>query len=73
MADSKEKLIVEGTVTEALPNTTFRVELDNGHEVLAHVCGKIRMRFIRIMPGDQVSLEVSPYDTSKGRITWLHR
>jgi len=70
----KEKSIkVTGTVRQKLPNATFRVELENGYEVLAHVSGKIRMRFIRIMPGDQVSLELSPYDTSKGRITWLHR
>ncbi len=70
----KDKAIkVTGTVREKLPNAVFRVELENGHEVLAHVSGKIRMRFIRIQPGDKVSLEVSPYDTSRGRITWLHR
>jgi len=64
---------VNGTVKEKLPNAQFRVELDNGHEVLAHVSGKIRMKFIRIMPGDKVTLEISPYDLSRGRITWLHR
>jgi translation initiation factor IF-1 len=70
----KEKAIrVMGTVTEKLPNAVFRVELENGHEVIAHVSGKIRMRFIRIMPGDKVTLEVSPYDLTRGRITWLHR
>jgi len=70
----KEKAIrVTGTVTEKLPNAVFRVELENGHEVIAHVSGKIRMRFIRIMPGDKVTLEVSPYDLTRGRITWLHR
>lgn len=70
----KEKAIrVMGTVTEKLPNAVFRVELENGHEVIAHVSGKIRMRFIRIMPGDKVTLEVSPYDLTRGRITWLNR
>jgi translation initiation factor IF-1 len=70
----KEKAIrVQGTVTEKLPNAVFRVELENGHEVIAHVSGKIRMKFIRIMPGDKVTLEISPYDLTRGRITWLHR
>jgi len=70
----KEKAIrVMGTVTEKLPNAVFRVELENRHEVIAHVSGKIRMRFIRIMPGDKVTLEISPYDLTRGRITWLHR
>ena len=67
----KEKLIrTSGVVTKNLPNATFRVELPNGHRVLAHVCGKMRMRFIRILPGDKVSLEISPYDLSRGRITY---
>ena len=61
---------VEGVVSEALPNATFRVELQNGHMVLAHISGKLRMNFIRILPGDKVTLEVSPYDLSRGRITW---
>lgn len=68
---SKEELIeVEGTVLEALPNAMFRVELDNGHKVLAHISGKIRMHFIRILPGDQVKLELSPYDLTRGRIIY---
>lgn len=61
---------VEGKVTETLPNAMFRVELENGHEVLAHVSGKIRMHYIRILPGDRVTVEMSPYDLSKGRITY---
>jgi len=68
---AKEELIeVEGTITEALPNAMFRVVLENDHKVLAHVSGKIRMNFIRILPGDKVKLELSPYDLSRGRITF---
>jgi len=68
---AKEDLIeVEGTVEEALPNAMFRVKLDNGHPVLAHISGKIRMHFIRILPGDRVKVELSPYDLSRGRITF---
>ena len=68
---AKEELIeTEGTVIEALPNAMFRVELENGHRVLAHVSGKMRMNFIRILPGDRVKLELSPYDLSRGRITF---
>ena len=68
---SKENVIeVEGTILEALPNATFRVELPNGHKILAHVSGKLRMNFIRILPGDKVTVEMSPYDLEKGRITW---
>ncbi len=68
---AKEDLIeVEGVVEEALPNAMFRVALDNNHKVLAHVSGKIRMNFIRILPGDKVKLELSPYDLSRGRITF---
>ena len=63
-------LEVEGTVIEALPNATFQVELENGHKVLAHISGKLRMNFIRILPGDRVTLEMSPYDLTRGRITW---
>ena len=61
---------VEGTVTEPLPNAMFQVDLENGHKVLAHVSGKIRMHFIRILPGDKVTVELSPYDLSRGRITY---
>jgi len=68
---AKEDMIeVEGTVIEALPNAMFQVELANGHKVLAHISGKLRMNFIKILPGDKVTLEMSPYDLSRGRITW---
>jgi translation initiation factor IF-1 len=68
---AKEELIeTEGTVIETLPNAMFRVELENGHIVLAHISGKMRMNFIRILPGDKVKLELSPYDLSRGRITF---
>ncbi|MDD4939977.1 MAG: translation initiation factor IF-1 [Candidatus Omnitrophica bacterium] len=68
---AKEELIeTEGKVIEALPNAMFRVELENGHRVLAHVSGKMRMNFIRILPGDKVKLELSPYDLTRGRITF---
>jgi translation initiation factor IF-1 len=71
MQVSKEDVIeVEGVVTDALPNAMFKVQLENGHEVLSHVSGKLRMNYIRIVPGDKVKLEMSPYDLSKGRITW---
>ena len=63
-------LELEGRVIEALPNAMFQVELENGHKVLAHISGKLRMNFIRILPGDKVTLEMSPYDLTKGRITW---
>ncbi len=67
----KEELIeTEGKILESLPNGMFRVELGNGHIVLAHICGKIRLNFIRILPGDRVKLELSPYDLSRGRITY---
>lgn len=69
----EEAIEVEGTVVEALPNAMFRVELPNGHRVLAHVCGKMRMHFIRILPGDKVKVELSPYDVSRGRITFRVR
>ena len=61
---------IEGTVLEKLPNAMFSVELENGHQILAHISGKLRMNFIRIIPGDKVKIEMSPYDLSKGRITW---
>ena len=68
---AKEDLIeVEGVVIEALPNANFRVELPNKHVILAHVSGKLRMNYIRIVPGDKVKIEMSPYDLTKGRITW---
>jgi len=68
---SKEEAIeVEGTVVEPLPNAMFRVELDNGHKVLAHISGKMRMHYIRILPGDRVTVELSPYDLTRGRITY---
>ena len=69
----EENIEVEGTVVEALPNAMFRVELENGHLVLAHVSGKMRKYFIRILPGDRVKMELSPYDLSRGRITYRPR
>ncbi|MFM7199699.1 MAG: translation initiation factor IF-1 [Myxococcota bacterium] len=71
MASEKEEAIeVVGTVIEPLPNAMFRVQLENGHKILAHISGKMRMHFIRILPGDQVTVELSPYDLSRGRITY---
>ncbi|MBD3367067.1 MAG: translation initiation factor IF-1 [Candidatus Eisenbacteria bacterium] len=71
---AKQKgITVEGVVVEALPNAMFRVELDNGHKVLAHISGKMRMHYIKILPGDRVTLEVSPYDWSRGRITYRYK
>ena len=61
---------VEGTVVESLPNTTFKVDIGNGHIILAHISGKLRMNFIRILPGDKVTVQMSPYDVTRGRITW---
>ena len=61
---------VEGVVVESLPNTTFQVDIGNGHMILAHISGKVRMNFIRILPGDKVTVEMSPYDLTRGRITW---
>ncbi len=69
----EEPIRVEATVKESLPNAQFRVELDNGHEVLAHVSGKMRMHFIRILPGDKITLEMSPYDLKKGRIVYRNQ
>ncbi len=66
----EDSIEVEGTVKEPLPNAMFRVSLDNGHEVLAHISGKMRMHFIRILPGDKVKVELSPYDLTRGRITY---
>jgi len=71
---AKEQAIkVDGTILETLPNATFRVELENGHKVLAHVSGKMRMHFIKILPGDKVTVELSPYDLSRGRITYRYK
>lgn len=71
---AKERTIqVEGTVVEPLPNAMFRVELDNGHVILAHVCGRMRMHFVRILPGDRVKVELTPYDPNRGRITWRYK
>ena len=68
---AKEDTIeVEGIVVEALPNTNFKVELENGHQILAHISGKLRMNYIKILPGDKVKVELSPYDLTRGRITW---
>ena len=69
----EESIQVEGTVVEALPNAMFRVELENGHKVLAHVSGKMRMYFIKILPGDKVTVELSPYDLNRGRITYRYK
>ena len=73
MAPKDEAIEVEGTVLEPLPNAMFRVELDNGHKVLAHISGKMRMHYIRILPGDKVTVELSPYDLTRGRITYRHK
>ena len=68
---AKEDIIeIEGVVVETLPSTTFKVELENGHQVLAHISGKLRQNYIKILPGDKVRVELSPYDLSRGRITW---
>jgi translation initiation factor IF-1 len=71
--DKEKALELEGTVTETLPNAMFRVKLDNGHVVLAHISGKMRKYYIRILPGDKVKIEMSPYDLTKGRITFRFR
>lgn len=69
----EEPIKVDGTIKENLPNATFKVELENGHEVIAHVSGKMRMHFIKILPGDKVTLELSPYDLSRGRIVYRYK
>jgi translation initiation factor IF-1 len=69
----EEGIQVEGTVVEPLPNAMFRVELENGHKVLAHISGKMRMHFIKILPGDKVTVELSPYDLSRGRIVYRYK
>jgi translation initiation factor IF-1 len=68
-----DTILVEGTVVEPLPNAMFRVELENGHKVLAHISGKMRMHYIRILPGDKVQVELTPYDLSRGRITYRYK
>ena len=73
MAEKEEAIQVEGTVREALPNTQFRVELENGHKVLAHISGKMRQHYIRILPGDRVVVELSAYDLTRGRITYRYK
>ena len=73
MTQTKEVIEVEGTIKEALPNANFKVVLDNGHEILAHISGKMRMHYIKILPGDKVTIEMTPYDLDKGRITYRHR
>ena len=70
LAKREDAIEMEGTVLEALPNAMFRVELDNGHKMLAHISGKMRMHYIRILPGDKVVVELSPYDLTRGRITY---
>ena len=69
----EDAIVLEGTVTEPLPNAMFRVELENGHKVLAHISGKMRMHYIRILPGDRVQVELTPYDLSRGRITYRYK
>ena len=69
----EDQIEMEGTVTETLPNTMFRVELENGHVILAHISGKMRMHYIKILPGDKVKVEMSPYDLTKGRITYRYK
>lgn len=73
MSDTKEVIEVEGTVLETLPNAMFKVELENGHIILAHISGKMRMHYIKILPGDRVTVEMTPYDLTKGRITYRHK
>ncbi|HHT19908.1 MAG TPA: translation initiation factor IF-1 [Tissierellia bacterium] len=67
---AKDAIEVKGTVIDALPNARFKVQLENGHQIMAHLSGKLRMNYIKIMPGDYVTIELSPYDLTKGRITW---
>jgi translation initiation factor IF-1 len=69
----EDAIVLEGTVIEPLPNAMFRVELDNGHKVLAHISGKMRMHYIRILPGDKVQVELTPYDLTRGRITYRYK
>jgi translation initiation factor IF-1 len=73
MSDTKEVIEVEGTVLETLPNAMFKVELENGHIILAHISGKMRMHYIKILPGDKVTIEMTPYDLTKGRVVYRHK
>jgi len=73
MAKIDDKIRIDGMVIEALPGTQFKVELDNGHEIMAHISGKMRMHFIKILVGDKVAIELSPYDLNKGRITYRYK
>lgn len=73
MSNKEDVIEVEGTVVETLPNAMFRVDLENGHRILAHISGKMRMHFIKILPGDKVTIQLSPYDLSRGRITYRSR
>ncbi len=73
MSNTKEVIEVEGTVLETLPNAMFRVELENGHVILAHISGKMRMHYIKILPGDRVTIEMTPYDLTKGRVVYRHK
>ena len=70
---SKDAIVLEGTILESLPNAMFRVELENGHKVLAHISGKMRMHYIRILPGDKVPVDLTPYDLTRGRITYRYK
>jgi len=69
----EDAIVLEGTIAESLPNAMFRVELDNGHKVLAHISGRMRMNYIRILPGDKVQVELTPYDLTRGRITYRYK
>lgn len=73
MSKTEEKIQIEGTVIEALPGTQFRIELENGHEIIAYLSGKMRKYYIRVLLGDRVTVEISPYDLSRGRITFRHK
>jgi len=73
MSDTKEVIEVEGTVLETLPNAMFKVELENGHVILAHISGKMRMHYIKILPADRVTIEMTPYDLTKGRVVYRHK
>ena len=73
MSETKEVIELTGTVLETLPNAMFKVELENGHVILAHISGKMRMHYIKILPGDKVTIEMTPYDLTKGRVTYRHK
>jgi len=73
MTTKEDKILVEGVILEALPNAMFRVAIEGGHKILAHICGKMRMHYIKILPGDKVKVELSPYDLTRGRITYREK